>query len=131
MVLEQTALFGMGGSMVVLFFVIFLIALYIYMALALSSIAKRTNTKDPWLAWIPIANIYLATQIAKVSGWFTLAILLPFIPVIGSIASIAILAWIWWKIAEIRKRPGWWGILIAIIPVVNLVLIGILAWDKK
>jgi len=131
MVLEQTALFGMGGSMVVLFFVIFLIALYIYMALALSSIAKRTNTKDPWLAWIPIANIYLATQIAKVSGWFTLAILLPFIPVIGSIASIAILAWIWWKIAEIRKRPGWWGILIALIPIVNLVLIGILAWDKK
>ena len=92
---------------------------------------KRTNTKDPWLAWIPIANIYLATQIAKVSGWFTLAILLPFIPVIGSIASIAILAWIWWKIAEIRKRPGWWGILIALIPIVNLVLIGILAWDKK
>ena len=130
MALLQTGLLGMIAGFMALF-VIFVIALYIYMALALSSIAKRTNTKDPWLAWIPIANIYLATQIAKVPGWVTLSIILPFIPVLGSIAFVIVWAWLWWKIAEIRKRPGWWGILIAIIPIVNLVLIGILAWDKK
>src|SRR3989338_5682240 len=112
-------------------FVILLIAVYVYVALALMKIANRTKTDNAWLAWIPIANVYLMTQIAKVPGWVTLAVLLPIIPIVGSLALLVVMIWIWWKIAERRNKPGWWGILIGLIPIVNFVLIGILAWGKK
>src|SRR5215467_850832 len=35
----------------------FVLAIYIYMAICLQTIAKKTNVQNPWLAWIPIANI--------------------------------------------------------------------------
>ena len=114
-----------------IFFVILVIAIYVYMALALMTIAKKTNTENAWLAWIPIANIYLMTQVAGVPGWVTLAIILPVIPFIGALAFMVVFAWMWWKIAEVRKRPGWWGILIAVVPIVNFVLIGMLAWSNS
>jgi hypothetical protein len=40
-----------------------------------------------------------------------------------------VMIYFWWKIAEAVKRPGWWGILL-IIPIVNLVVIGLMAWGK-
>ena len=103
------------------------IAAYVYFALALMAIAKKTKTDNAWLAWIPIANLYLLTQIAGVPGWTVLAIFLPIIPIIGGLGFLAVEIWWWWKVAEARNRPGWWGILIAI-PLVNLVVVGLLAW---
>ena len=117
------------GAFMIFALIIFL-AIYLYMAFALMTIANKTKTKNSWLAFIPIANIYLMTQIAGLSGWWTLAVLAGIIPVIGSIAVLAAMAYFWWLIAEKLKRPNWWGILM-IIPIVNLVIIGILAWGKK
>ena len=53
-----------------------------------------------------------------------------FMPAVGGLAVAAIMVFLWWKIAEVLKRPGWWGILM-IIPIVNLVFMGILAWGKR
>ena len=106
------------------------LALYIYGALALMKIAERTNTPNAWLAWIPVANVYLLTQIAKVPWWTFLAIFLTWIPFVGSIGLLALMIWWWWKIAENRGKPGWWGLMITLIPVVNLVFLGMLAWGK-
>ena len=44
--------------------------------------------------------------------------------------AISISIWWWIKIAEARGRPGWWGVLI-VIPLVNFVIIGILAWGSS
>ena len=103
------------------------IALYIYQAIVLMTIAKKTKTQNEWLAWLPIANIYLMTQIAKVPGWVTLAILLALIPLIGGLIFFAVYIWLWWKIAEARQKPGWMALLM-IIPIANLVIMGIIAW---
>lgn len=111
-------------------FVIITLAVYIYMAIALMAIAKKTKTKNGWLAFIPIANIYLMTQIAKVSGWWTLIILAAWVPFIGGLAVTAVTIYLWWLIAERVGKPGWWGILM-IIPIVNFIIIGLLAWGKK
>ncbi len=108
---------------------IFFAAIYIYNALVLMTIAKKTNTPNGWLAWIPIANVYLMTQLAGVSGWWTLAILLAFIPFIGGLALAGIMVWWWWKIAERRGFDGWLSLLM-LIPLVNLVVMGIIAWKK-
>lgn len=110
-------------------YIILMIAVYIFFALALMSIANKTKTKNAWLAWIPIANIYLMTQIAKLNGLWTLAILVSFIPILGSLVFMGVSVWWWWRIAERRNRPGWWGILM-LIPIVNLIIVGLLAWKK-
>ena len=122
-------LLALGAAMMVFFLLLFA-AVYVYMALALMTIAKRTKTENAWLAWIPIANFYLMTQIAGVSGLVTLVLLAGIIPFIGPLVIAGVVAWLWWKIAEERRRPGYWGILM-LIPIVNFVLVGILAWGKK
>jgi Family of unknown function (DUF5684) len=106
------------------FFMVFLViglALYIYIALALSTIAKKTKTENAWLAWIPIVNIILMLNIAKKPVWWIVLFLIPLVNIV-----IAILVWM--AIAEARGKPSWWGILM-IVPVVSLVVPGYLAWS--
>ncbi len=95
-------------------------AFYVYAALTLQAIAKRTNTENGWLAWIPIANIILMLNIAKRPIWW---IVLCFIPLV----NVAILIIVWMDIATACKKPGWWGVL-TIVPIANLVIMGMLAW---
>ncbi len=109
------------------YFIVF-VAIYIYVALALMAIARKTKTKDEWLAWIPIANFYLLTQMARKSGrwtWLLLAMFLPF----GGLFVAAVGIWLFWLVAERIKFPGWISLLL-IVPFVNLVVLGILAWKK-
>ena len=85
---DPQALFGIFVALFAAFFLIMLIlvlATYIYTSLAIMAIAKRTKTENAWLAWIPIANFYLITQIAKQNGLWTLALLAGFIPFIGPV----------------------------------------------
>lgn len=125
----------MGGGLFAAFaamglvFMIVVLAFYIYAALALMAIAKKTKTPNGWLAFIPIANIYLMTQMAGISGWWTLAIFASIIPIIGGIAVLAGMIYLWWIIAEKINKPGWWSILL-IIPIVNIIILGIMAWGK-
>ena len=106
------------------------LAVYIYFALALMKMAEKAQVPNGWLAFIPIANLYIMTQIAGVPWWTMLVILLGWIPVVGYLAVLAVMLWWWWKIAERMGREGWWGIVIALIPNVNLIMIGMLAWGE-
>jgi hypothetical protein len=99
---------------------VFLAVGYIYVALALMTIATKTNTQNAWLAWIPIANVFLMIQIAKKPVWWFILCLIPLV-------NIVMMIIIWMAIAEARNKPSWWGILL-IIPVVNLIVPGYLAW---
>lgn len=117
------------GIIAIIFLIILMIAVYVYISIALMSIAKKTKTKNAWMAWVPILNFYLLTQIAKQSGWWTLILLAWAIP-FGGIAILAVGIWMFWLIAERRNLPGWISLLM-IIPIVNLVILGIIAWKKK
>lgn len=126
---------GAFGALMMGFLVAFLISavlFYIYTAITLMFIAKKTKTTNGWMAWIPILNIYLMTKIGKVSPATLLVLVIPFIPIVnflsGLVFAVMIVIW-WWKIAEACKKPGWWGILM-LVPVVNLIIMGILAWGK-
>ena len=95
---DLLSLMPMLGAFLGVFVVVFL-ALYVYAALALMTIAKKTKTVNPWLAWIPIANLYLMTQIGKVPWWTLLIVLLAgFIPIVGMLAVVGIMIWWWWRI---------------------------------
>lgn len=96
---------------------------YAYLAVCLMKIAQKTNTPNGWLAWIPIANIFLMLQIAGRSMWW---IILFFIPIVSLVISIII----WMDICEKTGKERWLGILM-IVPLANIILPGYLAFSKS
>ena len=116
--------------------------LYIYMALCLMFIAQKTDTKYPWLAWIPVANVFLMAMIARKPWWWALIMVLAYAVAAGVMSAVAWLGWIfeivglvfmiliWIAIFQARHRPGWWVIWM-FIPIVNLVMIGVIAFSEK
>jgi len=121
----------------ILLFVIIAIAVYVFQALAWMTIAKKLNYDKGWLAWIPVANFFLLPILAKKHwawGFIVLApIILGGIPVLGTLVTLAVVVFsvIWmWNIFEQRKFPGWLSI-IYLIPIVNLVILGVVAWSGK
>jgi hypothetical protein len=91
------------------------------MALCLQTIAKKTNTENAWLAWIPIVNIILMLNIAKKPLWWIILLLVPLV-------NIVIMIVVWMAIAEARGKPSWWGILM-IVPLVGIIVPGYLAFS--
>jgi len=98
------------------------LATYLWLALCLYLISNKTKTPDAWLAWIPIANIYLMCKIAGRSGWWAILFFIPLLNVI-------ILAVIWMGIAKARNQESWLGILM-IVPIANLIIPGVLAFSE-
>lgn len=108
------------GPLIFVFFV-FCVAMYVYFALALQTIATKTNTPNGWLAWIPIANLILMLNIGKKPIWWIILMLIPLVNIVVAII-------VWMAVAEARGKPSWWGILM-IVPVVGLIVPGYLAWS--
>ena len=98
-----------------------MIVAYIYTALALQVIARKTHTTNGWWAWIPILQIILSLNIAKKPTWWVVLCLIP-------IVNFVFLIMVWMAIAEARNKPSWWGILL-IVPLVQFIVPGYLAWS--
>lgn len=116
--MDDRALFA--GGMSIVFVLVCLAAGYVYVSLALQTIAQKTNTANGWLAWIPIANIILMLNVAKKPIWWIILFLIPVVNIVMAIL-------VWMGIAVARGKPSWWGILV-IVPLVNLIVPGYLAW---
>jgi hypothetical protein len=118
------------GAILVLAILI-LLAIYIYNALAWSTILRKLKYKNPWLAWVPIAQI---APILEVGGFHWAWIFLILIPIFGWIALVVLVIISTWRIFEKRKYPGWFS-LSMIIPQVGAILyliaIGFVAWKDK
>lgn len=110
---------ALGGT-ILLFILGLAVGSYIYFALAVQTIATKTSTPNAWLAWIPIANIFLMLGIAKKPLWWFILFLIPLVNIVMAVI-------VWMGIAEARQKPNWWGIL-TIVPIVNLIVPGYLAW---
>lgn len=128
LVLGYESMFAVLGALLG-FVIVLIIGFYVYTSLVLMTIAKKTRTKDPWMAWIPILNLYLMAKIAK-APWWTLIVMIisVFVPVIGFAISTGIMLWWWWNICKARKKPEWYSLLL-LIPIVNLIIMGIIAWS--
>jgi hypothetical protein len=120
----QRDISGPGAAVLGAFLLVYLVVLaaaYIYVALALQTIANKTNTENAWLAWIPIVNIILMCNIARKPVWWIILCLIPLV-------NLVIFIILWMGIAEARNKPSWWGILL-IVPVVGIIVPGYLAWS--
>ena len=108
--------------------------MYVYSALVYMTLSKKLKRGPAWLAWIPIANIFLIPILAK-KNWVWGFIML--VPIVNLIFFIY---WTW-IIFEDRKYPGWLSLmpLLGFIPVIGflagigyLITLGIVAWvDRK
>jgi|GEM_PF-809405 len=117
--------------------ILFFFLLYIYSALTLMFMAKKLESKNSWMAWIPFANIYLMWEISETPQWtmivYFIGIFCGFLPFIGGLISIGIsaLAIFWyWRICERLGKPGWWSIFSLVFFPAWLIMIGILAWGN-
>ncbi|MDP2943630.1 MAG: hypothetical protein Q8O36_09030 [Candidatus Omnitrophota bacterium] len=107
--------------------------LYIYSAICLQIIAKKTGQHLAWMAWIPVANLFLMCKIGKLDYKWLLLLLVSFVPLIGTffgpICALFWTAFAWYKIAIARGKEGWIG-AITIIPVIGLFTMGYLAFSR-
>jgi len=87
---------------------------YLAWGIALYLIAKKTRTENPWMAWVPVLNLFLLVSIARLGCLWVLAL---FVPCVGFFAAI----YVWWKICELRGKPGILSVLM-LIPGVNLLV---------
>jgi len=96
------------------------VAGFAWIAACLYVIAKKTNTENPWLAWIPVANLVPACLIAGRPWWwgFLFAI---------SLVNLITIEIVVWKTFERRNKPGWLALLM-LVPVANMVILSILAF---
>ena len=106
-----------GFVWILYFYILGLAFLFIFSLTSIIPIfilAKKTNTPNAWLAWIPIAHYYLLCKIGQKPGWWMLLILLPILGLIFFVLA-------WMGICYVRQRPTWLGLLI-VMPCVNVVL---------
>jgi hypothetical protein len=119
-----TAIFG---GIMLLFSLVLGLGAYIFTALALMALAKRLGYENGWFAWIPLLNLALMFKMGDMNP---LLVLLALIPGIGGLAVgiIAVIALM--NICEKRGYERLLGLLF-LVPLANIVLLGILAWGKK
>jgi uncharacterized membrane protein YphA (DoxX/SURF4 family) len=135
---DPAAMAGLGAMIagLIVFSIIASVVIYVYYGITVMFTAKKLSVEPSWLAWIPIANLVLMAKMAKMHWWPVLLVIGFIIPFVNFVAVIMLLVYyiIWlWKICEERGKEGWLAVLI-IVPGLgalwNLVLWGILAWDK-
>jgi len=124
------------GALLVLGIII-CIAMYVYFALAWSTIAKKLGHKKPWLAWIPFANMALVLQLG---GFHWAWIFLILIPVLGWIALAVLFIISTWRVYEKRKYPGWLSLITlggwipaigGLFSLASLIILGLVAWQDR
>ena len=136
-------------SIVLLWMLLVLIALYLYIAFAWMTIAKKLKYKEPWLAFIPIVNLFLIPILADKKWTWGFIFIVPFVfiplPILCLIliGVAAVFYFIWtWKIFKKRKYPGWLALLplgrLIPLPIVGflfiiayLVVLGLVAWEDR
>lgn len=117
---------------ILLILFIFLLVAYIYYCLVRYTLANKLKYKNAWIAWIPIANLFLLPILAK-KHWALGFLLL--IPVVNLVFSI-----IWsWDIYKKRKFSGALSLikagyvvppLIPFVFIADFVIMGLIAFEK-
>lgn len=97
---------------------------YVVWAISLFFIAKKAKVKNSWVAFIPVVQLVVVLHVIDKSGW---AIFLLLIPVLNIILSII------WMVKFFLAFEVNVGLIVLsiIIPIVNLVLMLIIAFSDK
>lgn len=123
---DAQALIGKFGILIAALGILF----YIYFSLCLYKIAGKLDVSAAWTAWVPLVQIWTIVAAAGKPWWWLLILVLSaIIPFAGPIISGIVSIYLWVCITENLGRNKWLGLLM-IVPLVNLVWPGILAFSR-
>jgi hypothetical protein len=94
------------------------LVVYVYFAYTVMVLARRLGMSKPWLAWIPVANLYLIVKMAGKEWWWLFGFLIP-------IVNFFVAGYVWSEIGERLGKPWWVGVLI-IVPFIGFLVPGYL-----
>jgi hypothetical protein len=96
---------------------------YCFFAYCLQRILQKIDQPNPWMAWIPIVNLYAIFIAGDKPGWWLILVIIPLVNFIGVV--LLVMAWI-----NIMKKLGKspWLLLLIIVPIVNILFMGYLAF---
>lgn len=115
---------GIFAGAMSIFYLIFGLGSYIWLAICLYKIAQKQNAENPWFAWIPILNLVLMLEIAKKPMWWIVMFLIP-------IANIVFAIMLYVEFLKVLGKPTWWVVLMILVPFAYHVIFGILAFGKE
>jgi len=147
---------GKARAMILAVSLAIIIIFYIYHSLCLQFIAKKTNTPNTWMAWVPVLRLFLTLNVARIKYR---VVIIPFViffiliaassfaaaggPIVklafagaillNSIYLVFLTAYIPYKVAVARKKSPGLAVVLTIlmfIPPLNLIAIGYLAFSK-
>jgi hypothetical protein len=144
------ALLAIFGAFAFLFFIIGIV-LYILASLGLYKMAVNVGIENPWLAWIPVANMYIIAKLIKtlsIGSWVVpkleyvlpgsciAVVILGAIPVIGTLLSLAYAVLGFFALHKLYKvyRPQnavLWIVLSIILPFMGPIFIYRIRNDKR
>jgi len=99
---------------------------YLFFVYCMAELARKLGMpfgKAFIWALIPIANIFLIIKLAQKPMWWFILLLIP-------VANIVVSILMWMSISELRGKPGWWGIMIGLVPIANIVFFLMLVFGK-
>jgi hypothetical protein len=99
------------------------VGLYVYFSLCMYLIARKLNVPAAWTAWLPILQVWPFLGSAGKSLWWAILLLIPLVNVFVGV-------FLWMRITENLGRNSMLGVLM-LLPVVNLVLLGVLAFSGR
>jgi hypothetical protein len=117
-------------------FLVLIAVAYVYMAWTTMTIAKKLNHPNPWLAWIPFANISLILMLGGFHWAWVFLYIASFIPAVGWIASLGIAVLVLLSLHRVGNKLNFagWSVWLTFIPFLGeiwmYVYMGILAWKK-
>lgn len=80
---------------------------YLVMAIGLAIVAYKSGHPLYWLAFIPLAQVWLILDIVDLPLWVIIPANFPFV-------GMFVQMWIWVKMASDMDAPWWYGILLMI-----------------
>jgi len=109
-----------GGAAVALLFAIFaaVIVFYVLYCWLLYRIGKKMGYDKNWMAWVPIAQMYMLGELAGKDTTFILIMILG--SFLCGIVGVVMQVIAFMALAERMGKESWWGIL-TLIPIVNFI----------
>ena len=114
---EEKALF----NKIILFASIFGLVVYVFTSFCLMKIADKLEIPNSWLAWIPIAQIWVMVRAAGKPGWW---LILFFIPLVNFVIGLIV----FFSIPTSLNKSSLYGLLL-LVPILGVFLyFGLLAF---
>jgi hypothetical protein len=108
-----------GGA---IFMLLLYLALYVFQSYCIYRMAVKLNVPAPWMAWVPILNLYTMVKTAGLEGWTVILFLIPLVNIIFVVVLL-------FKIPPRLGKDAVWGLGL-LVPVLNLFLLWKLAHSE-